>query len=213
MSVTRGLVIIVACGMGFGAAGGLLGLALGVGAPAYYRGVFGRGNEPSFSPVQVGLGLGTTQGLIIGVAVGAVVVIAGSMENRFIHKADLDEIAVGRADRDRPRPSWIRRVLALLVVLAATGAGGAVGFVIGAVVGQVELYGLIAEAKAAKVRPVLGELKLTGIRIEPSSVGDIFLWGQVGSPRARAALEGRMRCLFGEDQARSMMQGVEVVGE
>jgi hypothetical protein len=37
LSVVRGIVIIVVCGVCFAVAGGLLGLTLGVGAPAYYQ--------------------------------------------------------------------------------------------------------------------------------------------------------------------------------
>jgi hypothetical protein len=78
LTVPRSLSIIIASAVGFGAAGAGIGSALGVVAPSYYRGVFANGNEPGFDPIQVGLGLGLSQGSICGVLVGMVVVLAVS---------------------------------------------------------------------------------------------------------------------------------------
>ena len=54
--------------------GALLGLLLGATLalliPDYYRGVFTNGDAASFNPLAVGAGLGTTQGLAGGAAVG-----------------------------------------------------------------------------------------------------------------------------------------------
>jgi hypothetical protein len=44
--------------------------------PGYYRTVFRYGDSPDFNAVEVGVGLGLTQGLMAGVAVGCVVVLA-----------------------------------------------------------------------------------------------------------------------------------------
>ena len=100
MSVARGLGIVVACALGFGAAGGLLGLGLGVAAPAYYRGVFRAGDDPGFIPWQIGLGVGTTEGAVCGVVVGCVVVLAAALSgSRQKAKQDglpADEIGTGR---------------------------------------------------------------------------------------------------------------------
>ena len=74
MPIMRGLVIVIICCLSFGVAGGLLGLALGVGAAAYYRGVFHAADDPRFDPMLVGLGLGLTQGVVCGAAVGCVVI-------------------------------------------------------------------------------------------------------------------------------------------
>lgn len=45
------------------AAGAGIGWVLGTFAPGYYRTVFRCGDSPEFNPVQVGVGLGLTQGL------------------------------------------------------------------------------------------------------------------------------------------------------
>jgi hypothetical protein len=55
--------------------GGLIGLALGNHAPGYYRTVVAGGRLQDFNPVDVGVGLGASQGIILGVLVGALSVI------------------------------------------------------------------------------------------------------------------------------------------
>jgi len=49
---------------------------LGKFAPGYSRGVFANGNSPTLDPVQVGLGLGITQGLVGGAIIGLLIVFA-----------------------------------------------------------------------------------------------------------------------------------------
>lgn len=90
MTVLRAFAIIIASGVFFSLAGGLLGLLLGMAVPGYYRAVFRHGNEPLFNPVEVGAGLGATQGLPGGVIVGVLVVFAVAWYNSrqrqsFIH--------------------------------------------------------------------------------------------------------------------------------
>lgn len=81
MTVARGFIIIVLSGLAFALGGGLIGYALAVILPGYYRGVFSGGREPWFDPVGVGIGLGLSQGLICGLVVGAVVVLAVAWYN------------------------------------------------------------------------------------------------------------------------------------
>jgi hypothetical protein len=76
MTVARGFAIIVASGITFAIAGGLIGSTLARSMPGYYRAVFPGGERPDFDPVQVGVGLGITQGLMAGLVVGSVVVLA-----------------------------------------------------------------------------------------------------------------------------------------
>ena len=74
--------IIVKSGLGFALGGALLGCLLGVLVPGYYRAVFGSANDPTFSPLQVGFGLGLTQGLGTGLVLGAVIVVAIAISHR-----------------------------------------------------------------------------------------------------------------------------------
>jgi hypothetical protein len=66
------------------ALGAILGLTLGWFAPGYYRSVFEGGSDPLFSPVQVGLGLGASQGAIAGLVVGVVLVWASYQSPRAV---------------------------------------------------------------------------------------------------------------------------------
>jgi hypothetical protein len=77
MTVLRGFLIVILSGSAGGAIGALVGYILARVMPGYYRGVFGNaGNAPWFNPVEVAVGLGITQGMICGVVVGCVVVLA-----------------------------------------------------------------------------------------------------------------------------------------
>jgi hypothetical protein len=82
MTVARGFTVIVASGIAFAIAGGLIGSTLGRSMPGYYRAVFPGGERPDFDPVQVGIGLGITQGLVAGLVVGSVVVLAVALAGR-----------------------------------------------------------------------------------------------------------------------------------
>ena len=75
MSVVRAIAIVAGCGMFFGTAGGLLGFILGSFAPDYYRGVFNAVDKAEFYPIQVGVGLGLSQGLIGGLIIECVVIM------------------------------------------------------------------------------------------------------------------------------------------
>lgn len=79
VGVMRGFLIVLCSG----AVGALLGLILGglLGsvAPDYYRAVFG---NPNLNPLQVGAGLGLTQGLGTGIVVGCVVLLAVAISRR-----------------------------------------------------------------------------------------------------------------------------------
>jgi hypothetical protein len=210
LSVLRGIVIIVVCGVCFGVAGGLLGFTLGVGAPAYYRGVFRAANDPGFNPVQVGLGLGISQGLICGAVIGSVVVLAGALSRPSRHDGEPVVHSAPHMAPDRPRSTRMWRVLALVTVLAAIASGGAIGFVAGAVMGQLELYQQNTDTKLAKIRPILREQQFAGVNAEYSSAAQVYLIGTVGSEESYKALQERMRFVFGDEEARFMVGNVEV---
>jgi hypothetical protein len=81
MTVAKGFLIIILSGFAFALGGGLIGYALAVILPGYYRGVFSSGREPWFDSVGVGVGLGLSQGLICGLVAGAIVVLAVAWYN------------------------------------------------------------------------------------------------------------------------------------
>jgi hypothetical protein len=74
-AAARALAILVGCATVFAAGGALAGWVIGVVAPGYYRGVVSGARLPGFNPLDVGIGLGCAQGVMLGVIVGTVVVL------------------------------------------------------------------------------------------------------------------------------------------
>ena len=66
----RSILFVIASAAACGAAGMLIGAALGAFVPNYYRSVFSNGDSSTFDPVAVGIGQGLTQGIGTGLAVG-----------------------------------------------------------------------------------------------------------------------------------------------
>lgn len=60
----------------FGAIGMAIGYLIGSFMPGYYRSVFVGGDSPDFDPLTVGIGQGLTQGVVLGAAVGLILVLA-----------------------------------------------------------------------------------------------------------------------------------------
>lgn len=70
MTTTRAFAIVAASSLLCSIIGGVMGTQLGRLAPGYYRALFEAGRRADFDPVQVGLGLGVTQGLVAGAMIG-----------------------------------------------------------------------------------------------------------------------------------------------
>jgi hypothetical protein len=79
LGIARGFVIALASGAVGSLLGLLAGIVVGTLAPDYYHAVF---NNDGLNTVQVGAGLGLTQGFGIGIAVGCVVILAGAIARR-----------------------------------------------------------------------------------------------------------------------------------
>jgi hypothetical protein len=71
----RAILFVLASSAACGAAGLLIGAALGTLVPGYYRSVFSNGESPNFDPVAVGIGQGLTQGIGTGLAVGIALLV------------------------------------------------------------------------------------------------------------------------------------------
>jgi hypothetical protein len=64
------IALVLGCVIAFTLLGAGTGYALGTVAPGYYRSVFEGGQDPNFDPVDVGIGLGSSQGLLGGAVIG-----------------------------------------------------------------------------------------------------------------------------------------------
>lgn len=70
----RGVGILFGCAALAALLGGLVGLAIGVQAPGYYRSLVRGGRLPDFNPIDVGIGLGTSQGAMVGMLCGGLII-------------------------------------------------------------------------------------------------------------------------------------------
>jgi putative addiction module component (TIGR02574 family) len=89
VTVAKGFFIVLLSGFAFALGGGLIGYALAVALPSYYRGTFSSGNAPWFNAVEVGVGLGISQGLICGLFLGAIIVLAVAWYNSRRNSLDV----------------------------------------------------------------------------------------------------------------------------
>jgi hypothetical protein len=91
MNVTRALATVVGTAAGFGAAGMALGVFLGKVAPGFFRQMLPLRDPASFNPVELGIGLGLTNGLGWGLVVGVLLVaIISWKETRLARKEAQD---------------------------------------------------------------------------------------------------------------------------
>ncbi len=79
LGIGRGFAIALGSGVAGSLLGLLAGILIGTLAPDYYHAVF---NNERLNTVQVGAGLGLTQGFGVGLAVGCVVVLAAAISRR-----------------------------------------------------------------------------------------------------------------------------------
>lgn len=90
MTIQRGFAIAAASSLIGGSLGALGGWLLGRIAPDYYRMVFPL--RPNLDPLQVGLGLGATQGVAAGLIVGVAIVATVAW-----YELKRDQAAAGRS--------------------------------------------------------------------------------------------------------------------
>ncbi len=87
MNVTKALTTVVGTAAGFGIAGTLIGMLLGKIAPGFFRQMLPLRDPGSFNPLELGIGLGLTNGLGWGVVVGVLLVaILAWKETRLVRK-------------------------------------------------------------------------------------------------------------------------------
>ena len=92
MNLTKALATIVGMAVGFGAAGTAIGALLGKVAPGFFRQLLPLRDPASFNPMELGIGLGLTNGLGWGLAVGVLLVaIIAWKETRLTRKEAQDK--------------------------------------------------------------------------------------------------------------------------
>ena len=190
--ISRFLIFVCATGAAFGIGGGLIGALIGTLAPNCYRTLFTNGTNPDFNPVQFGIGLGVTQGLVIGIAVAVVLVLSS---------------AIGGRDRRAlvgNQPFWV--ALCAVAIVLCSGAA----FLLGGISGQGRLYNRIVDRKIYKIERVLDSNLIETIEINEGSGGQVYLSGGVASGALRATLQEALAVEFGEREAQALLRSVDV---
>lgn len=87
MNIPKALATVAGTALGFGIAGTALGALLGKIAPSFYHLMFRYRDQPDLEPVELGIGLGLTQGVIWGMVIGTLLVaILAWRETRLARK-------------------------------------------------------------------------------------------------------------------------------
>ncbi len=190
----------------FACVGAMIGAAIGTVAPEYYRSVFRLGDLPNFHPLQIGIGLGATQGVASGVAISLAVLALLAWRDVRITRP---------AENDFPRnthqsTSWtihtlwgIATATALILVAAAT-------FVLGGIIGQQQLYQSWTERKLGKITKILESGQFKGVEADYSSAAQVYLTGTIKDDATRDALRTQLVVTFGTEEADEMIGSVDV---
>lgn len=207
MSARTILLTILFGGIAFAAVGGLFGAALGTFVPGYYRTVFAAGRLPDFHPIQLGIGLGVTQGFALGLALSvcAVAVQAG----RDIYLGAHAPATPGHA-RPRGSRSWTIHAVWALTVLILAAIVGTVTFVAGGIVGQQQLYQVWTDRKLEALAPILADHDYRTVSAETSSAANVYLTGTVENDTAYRSLHQKLTLAFGVATTDEMIGNVKV---
>ncbi len=207
MTAKTALATVLVWGIAFAFAGAVIGAAIGTVAPAYYRSVFRHGDSPNFNPLQVGIGLGATQGVASGVAFS--IALLGLLAWRDI-RSGRPETGEGRPHNLHRSRSWT--VYALWGVATATSVivVAAVTFVLGGIIGQQELYQSWTDRKLDKLATILASDEFTGVEADYSSAAQVYLTGIIKDDATRDKLRNQLVVTFGTDEADEMLWRVDV---
>lgn len=207
MTTKNALITVLAWGVIFACVGSAMGAMIGAVAPEYYRSVFRVGHSTEFNPLQVGIGLGATQGVSSGIAIAIIVLaLLAWRDVRFARPA----INSDTPRKGLPSRTWsvhvrwgVATAMSVLVISAAT-------FIVGGIVGQQQLYQAWTERKLDRLATVLQSKDFDGVEADYSSAAQVYLAGTIKNNAARDSLHDILVVTFGEEEADEMMWRVDV---
>jgi hypothetical protein len=207
MTLQGALGILIGTAGLLGAGGTAVGFGLGRFNPGYYRAVFVNGADPEFDPVAVGVGLGLTQGTAAGLVVGlALVALLCWRDIRLSRAPGAAAPAGGAVDRSR----GLLLASGLLVGMAVSCAGGCA---LGTGLGDMwEKHRRFAEQREA-VAPVLASdpgFKDAHVDDGHSGTGRMLICGHVRTQSDLDRLQDRLVRALGEVGAKYAVRGVHV---
>ncbi len=195
MTIRMAVSTLVCCTLLFAGTGAAGGFLLGEFAPEYYRTVFYGGRDPGFDPVSKGVMLrlvqGTTAGLIVGLAIIAIV---------CWWKWRLEQLAAPRTEVGEP---VVRRWSLARMTLLITGTIFGLVFclcsgVIGTLIGERWMYHRKYLIEKQLMMPVLArDQAFIRVEIEEYSGGGIYLSGTVPTANDRVRLRSSVEKTLG----------------
>jgi len=209
MTIRIAIATIVGCTLLAGAIGASLGYGVGTLAPSYYRGLFYSGREEWFDPVSVGVGLGLSQGTAVGVVVGlAVVALLCWRDTRFQRGTGPPPQPDGQV---APVGSATRRLLLITGSLLVLGFCLSSGVVVGRLLGEGGAYHRrYLEEREALAPALAADPAFAGVEIREQSKGGMYLRGDVSTPADLERLRGITVRAVGEARAKEVMRSVRV---
>jgi hypothetical protein len=98
--MSQAIVSVMACTLAAGAAGGVVGAAVGRVAPSFVSwiaGPFGHGGAAPFDPTEFGFGLGAVSGLLLGAGTGLFLVAVLTLRDAWLARAGIN---LSKPDRE-----------------------------------------------------------------------------------------------------------------
>jgi hypothetical protein len=200
MTAKKALGIVLLWGVSLAAVGGAIGALLGTAAPNYYRSFFTYGHSPDFNPVQMGIGLGVTQGFAAGITIALVGLVLLAWRDMRAGHADVPQ---------EPRP-WPRLVLWAGVTLILIFGVCPVAYILGEIAGWDQSYRAQADRRLQTIAKFMDANEFPNVQSDVSSDGQVSLEGKVDDDAKRQKLRDRLALAFGVEEAEKMVKLVKV---
>lgn len=210
MTIKIALTTILAFAGVFAIGGCAMGAIIGVVAPDYYRSAFRVGESQGFNPLQIGIGLGVTQGAAAGVAISVLILALLAWRDIRCGRAAIESESQNSDSHFR---SWSVHVLwgtaaAILVLLIS-----ATTFIVGSIVGQQQLYQAWTERKLERLATILRSDDFDSLDACHSSAAQVYLTGTLFGNEVRDELHEQLTVAFGNEEAAEMIWRVDVAGQ
>ncbi|MEQ9587975.1 MAG: hypothetical protein RJS97_08475 [Parvibaculaceae bacterium] len=207
MTTKTALTTVLTWAVVFACVGCTMGAMIGVVAPDYYRTVFRGGESPDFNPLQIGVGLGVTQGAASGIAISLVVLALLAWRDIRCRNPAFDNNAPAT---DSQSQTWSVHVLWGIAAAMSVVIISATTFVVGGVVGQQQLYQAWTERKLEGLATILQSDDFDGVEADYSSAAQVYLTGTVNDNAVRDKLHEQLVIAFGSEEAGEMISRVDV---
>jgi hypothetical protein len=156
--------------------------------------------------LQIGVGLGLTQGFAVGTAMGLGLVVLLIWRDAAVKRGESKSI-----DRERSRTGGIwKLVLGAMAAICLSIVCGSVAFVAGGVIGQEQLYRAYTDRKLDKIAAILRSGDFPDVESGYSSAAQVYLTGHVKDEPQRQTLHKELLLAFGSEEADTIIRSVNV---